>query len=88
MRTTVDIDQNLLQRLRDRAHQSGRSFREELNQAIHRGLTPESSAPAPRYQTPTFDLGPARAGLDLDKALALSATLDDEEIRRRLEPQG
>jgi len=52
----VDIDQDLLDKVRRRAESEGRSFREVLNQIIHRGLT----APAPKrkpYVMPVLDIG-------------------------------
>lgn len=82
MRTTVDIDPHLLKRLRDEAHRLGMAFKELLTAVIRRGLEP---APGPsRYRCPTFSMGaPARRGA-LDKALAIAAALEDEEIGRKL----
>jgi len=81
MRTTVDIDQNLLDRLRDDAHAEGIPFRVILNRTIRRGLdAPSTDAAA--YVCPTFSMGaPHRA---LDKALALADALEREEIVRKL----
>lgn len=81
MRTTVDIDQNLLDRLRDEAHAAGMPFRTVLNRTIRRGLdAPATEAAA--YVCPTFSMGtPHRA---LDKALALADALEGEEIARKL----
>lgn len=84
MRTTVDIDADLLDRVRGESTRSGRSFREELNRAIHRGLSaarPRSDEP---YLTPTFDLGPVREGVDLNKAISLAGPLADDETVRKL----
>lgn len=83
MRTTVDIDPDLLQSLRDLAHRSGRSFREELNRAITRGLRAEPATATPPYATPTFPMG-VRPGVDLDRALAIAARLEDDETAREL----
>ncbi|MEX2182510.1 MAG: hypothetical protein WD771_10740 [Gemmatimonadaceae bacterium] len=52
----MDIDQDLLDKVRRRAEAEGLSFREVLNQIIHRGLT----TPAPKrkpYVMPVLDLG-------------------------------
>lgn len=81
MRTTVDIERSLLDRLRDEAHEEGTSFREVLNRVIRRGLSADRAA-SERYVCPTFPMGsPLRP---LDKALALADALEDEEIARKL----
>lgn len=84
MRTTVDIDQDLLDRVRKQADRAGVSFREELNRVIHRGLRPAALAARERYVVPTFDMG-VLPGVNLDKALALAAAMEDEEIIRKIE---
>jgi hypothetical protein len=85
MRTTVDLDADLLDRVRTESTRSGRSFREELNRVIHRGLS-ASGARAPQpYLTPTFEIGPVRDGIDLDKAFSLASVLADLETVRKLQ---
>jgi hypothetical protein len=80
MRTTVDIDKVLLDRLRAQAKDEGISFKEALNRALQRGLDPWER-PEP-YRCPTFSMGiPHRP---LDKALALADALEEEEIGRKL----
>lgn len=81
MRTTVDIDPYLLQRLRDAAHEQGLPLKAMLNQALRRGLDPSRPEAAP-YVCPTFSMG--RPLRPLDKALALADALEDEEVTRRL----
>jgi hypothetical protein len=81
MRTTVDIDRYLLQRLRDAAHEQGLPLKVMLNRALRRGLDPNGPETTP-YVCPTFSMGsPLRP---LDKALALADALEDEEVTRRL----
>lgn len=84
MRTTIDIDADLLDRVRTAAARAGRSFREELNRVIHRGLASPGARSADPYLTPTFDLGPVRQGLEIDKALARAGVLADAETARKL----
>jgi hypothetical protein len=84
MRTTLDIDADLLERVRTAATRAGRSFREELNRVIHRGLASPGARGTEAYLTPTFDLGPVRPGIELDRALALAGVLADEETGRKL----
>jgi hypothetical protein len=81
MRTTVDIEKDLLALLRDEAHRRGIPFKGLLNLLLRRGL----EAPAPRlplYRCPGFSMGaPLRP---LDKALALADALEEEERSRKL----
>ena len=82
MRTTVTIDPELQTRVRELARERGVSFREALNDVLRRGL---GSPPAPHpYEVAARPLG-LRPGIDLDKALALAAELEDDEIVRKLE---
>lgn len=84
MRTTVTIDPELQTRVRDIARERGISFREALNDILRRGLGQPSQAGGQPYEVPVRDLG-LRAGIDLDKAFALAAELEDDEIVRKLE---
>jgi len=86
VRTTVDVDQNLLRRLRIEARRRGVSVKELLDTVLRRGLDERgagANAP-PRYRCPTFHMGAPVAHVDLDKALRLSAALEDEETVREL----
>jgi hypothetical protein len=81
-RTTIRIDGDLLQELRDRAHRDNISITRLVNQAIRRGL----SAPAPRRPR-RFRQRVTRMGkplVNLDKALAFADELEDQEIIRKL----
>ena len=81
MRTTVDIERRLLERLRDAAHRERVSFKAFLNHTLRRGLESEASDAA-RYVCPTFSMGaPLRP---IDKALAVADALEDEEMTRKL----
>ena len=83
MRTTVDIDQDLLDRVRKQADREGRSFREELNLAIRRGLRSEVGPARERFVMPTFDMG-IRADIPLGKLMAWADAQADEELMRKL----
>jgi hypothetical protein len=58
MRTTVDINQDLLERLRKIADAEGISFKDALNRVITRGLGPVAAAPREPFRQQTFNLGP------------------------------
>jgi plasmid stability protein len=82
MRTTVSIDDTLAKELQRRAAESGRSFKDVLNETLVRGLAVEGGRK--RYRLRTASLGGAVEGVDLTKALSLAAALEDEESARKL----
>ena len=86
MRTTLNIDDRVLRRLKREAERSGVSLTEMVNRTLELGverLHPEARE-AP-YRCPTFSMGvPASGALDLDKALDFAAFLEDEETLRKL----
>lgn len=87
MRTTVDIEDPLLKRLRAEARRRGVSFKAFLSGIIRRALDEGGSGAAraaARYRSPTYSMGAPAARVDLDKALALSGALEDEETAREL----
>lgn len=82
MRTTVDLDPYLLKRLRDEAHRRGVSFKDMLAAAISRGLGDRPVSKRARYRVPTHDMGvPLRS---VEKATAVAAGLEDDEILRKI----
>ena len=87
MRTTIEIDTDLIRELKEQGHQEGKSLRKMLNAALRRGLTSPTASQSPRrYKCPAVPMGtPAGAYRDLDKALALSGAMEDAEIFRKLE---
>ena len=84
MRSTVRIDDDLMTRLRERAREEGVSLTRMLNRTLRAGLRSPARAAArrPPFRQTAFRMGEPRVGLD--KALALAATLEDEEIARKL----
>ncbi len=86
MRTTVDIDAEVLNSLRHEAHRRGVPFKHLLNSALRRGLSEAAGAPRRRrYRCPRFQLGAPQVGVNLDKALALAAALEDSEVAFELD---
>jgi hypothetical protein len=81
-RSTVRIDDELLAELRQRAQREKVSLTRTLNETVRAGLK-AARGPAPRkHREKTFRLGTPR--VDLEKALALSARLEDEETLRKV----
>ncbi len=79
MRTTVTLDEDVVQLLRRRMADQQVSFKKALNDAIRDGAA-GPSAPR-RFVTRTADLGVPT--VNLDRALQLAAELEDEELVRR-----
>ena len=82
MRTTVDIEDDLLDKLRAEATRGRVPFKHLLNRLLRAGLEGHGVTRT-AYRCPTFGMG-APAG-DLDKALGIAATLDDDAVRRKLD---
>ena len=83
MRSTVRIDDDLMTVLRARAQAEGLSLTRMLNRLLRAGLAASLRSPEERerYEEETARMG--RPRFDLDKALALAADLEDEEIIRK-----
>lgn len=83
MRSTVRIDDDLLTELKERARRENVSLTRMLNRMLRegmraaRGRRPQKS----QYREQTVLMGTPR--VDLDKALALAAGFEDEEILRK-----
>jgi hypothetical protein len=84
MRSTFRIDRDLLEDLRARARREKVSLTSLVNRVLRRGLQapPGGKARRRRYREETYAMGAPR--VDLRKALALAATLEDDEVRRKL----
>lgn len=76
MRTTVDINQDLLERLRKLADDEGISFKEALNRALTRGLGPVAVSAREPFRQQTFNLG-----VHLDPKTIKEMLQADEEER-------
>ena len=84
MRTTVRIDDELIEELKRQAQRQSTSLNKLLNRVIREGLATVNKPKSPRrrFRQATFDMGMAR--IDVDKALSIAATLEDEETVRKL----
>ncbi|WP_278261100.1 antitoxin [Nocardia sp. AG03] len=81
MRTTVTLDPDVAALLAKRMRETGASFKKALNDALRASLSPQRSRA--EFRLPARDLGTPT--VDLVKALQLAASLEDEEIVRKLE---
>lgn len=85
MRTTLTIADDILREMKVRAHETGVSLTRVANDVLRAGLDRRASTSRPRrrYQEEVADLGEPR--VNLDRALALAAQLENEETLRKLE---
>ena len=82
MRITVTLEPDVEQLLRAAMREREASFKTVLNDALRQGLAPRRAAARQRYRQLTFDLG--RPLVDLAKANALAADLEDQELLAKL----
>ena len=83
MRTTVTLDPDVVEMLKAYTRRSERSFKAAINDAIRAGLAAQRGERRP-YRTPSRPMH-LQAGVDLTHALRLAASLEDEELIRKLE---
>ena len=85
MRTTLTIEDKTVARLKSLAHESGKSFKQVVNETLRHGLE-YGQAPQRRkpYKLEPVEMGEPRPEYDLTKALVLADSLEDSEIARKL----
>ena len=83
MRTTVTLDPDTEALLRQHMRERGVSFKTAINDAVRAGLAAPGRAAGTAHRTPTRPMGQPAVGLD--RALALAAQLEDEELLRKQE---
>jgi hypothetical protein len=83
VRTTLTIDDDLMEKLRDVAHRRGLPIRKLVDMTLRVGLRGLAAKRRPSRPCPAFAMG--TPAVDLDRAGALAAALEDEEIARKLE---
>lgn len=83
MRTTVTLDADVEQRLRDAMRRQGKSFKETLNDALRRGLGSSHDLSAGKgFEIESRSLR-LRAGLDPARLRDLDDDLEIEEFLRK-----
>jgi Arc/MetJ family transcription regulator len=80
MRTTITLDPDVETLIKTVMREQGLSFKDAVNSAIRRSLTPQSEA---EFKQRTFALG-WRPQIAYDKALQIAAAVEDEELLRKL----
>lgn len=84
MRTTVRLDPQLMDELKLRAEREQTSVTRLLNRALRAGLDALDARKSVRRQHRERPASMGMPRVPLDKALALAATLEDEESVREL----
>ena len=83
MRSTVRIDDDLMEALKARAGSEGTSLTHALNAVLRQGLkVANESRTGRRFEQRTVSLGGAL--FETDKALSVSASLEDDAVLAKL----
>jgi hypothetical protein len=84
MRTTLTIDDGLLRQLRQKALDSGKPFKQVVNETLRAGLHQPLNPAREPYRCPTFSIGALTPGVDFSKATLLAAQLEDDALIDKL----
>ena len=82
MRSTVRIDDDLLEALKGSAESEGTSLTRALNAVLRKGLTVANEPREEPFEQRTVSLGGAT--FDVDEALSVSAAFEDEAVLAKL----
>ena len=85
MRTTLTIDDSLASELKKRALETGKPFKQVVNETLRAGLQQRALRKSQVYRLKPASLGAPLAGVNLDKALLLADELEDGSLRAKLE---
>lgn len=85
MRTTLTIDDRLLDDLKAAALRAGKPLKHVVNEALRLGLENLDKPAARPYRIEPVSMGLPRSDIDLDKALQLADALEDDALARKLE---
>lgn len=84
MRTTLTLDPDVARMLADEAHRQRKPFKQVVNDALRRGLSPAARGrPRRRYRVRPHATA-LRAGIDPGRLNALADELEDQARLRRL----
>lgn len=79
MRTTITLEPDTTALVQSYMRTRGRTFKQAVNELIRASQVRDSNRPP--FQTATAELG--LPSVNLDRALALAAELEDEELLRK-----
>lgn len=81
----MTLDDRLVKALKALAHRTGKPFKQVVNETLQKGLAAAETRKPRAYRLTPVALGGPTPGVNLDKALRLSAALEDDEIARELD---
>jgi hypothetical protein len=84
MRTTLTIDDTIARALKELAQRSDKPFKQVVNETLRAGLSAPAARRSKRYKVKPAALGGVLLGVDLDKALALADTIEDQELAAKM----
>ena len=77
----MTLEDSTAKQLRELAHDSGKSFKQVVNETLQAGLRPQGRPkPSKPYRLRTVSMGSPLPGIDLTKARQTADALEDEEI--------
>ncbi len=82
MRTTVTIDDDLADSLKEQARQQNVPFKQVVNDVLRRGLKEEENGDKPPYRVRPLSLG-LRPGIDETNLRHIDEEMQDEELIER-----
>lgn len=84
MRTTLTIDDRLLDELKRTAQASGKPFKQVVNEALRTGLSANTALPASPYELEPTPMGQPAADFDPIKARHAADRLEDDALTDKL----
>ncbi|MFZ5511163.1 MAG: DUF2191 domain-containing protein [Pseudomonadota bacterium] len=85
MRTTITLDDALAGELKRRALETGKPFKQVVNETLRAGLQRQSARSPRPYRVKPAALGAPLPGIKLEKALRLADELEDFALEAKLE---
>lgn len=83
MRTTITLNDDLMSKLKEKAYKTGKPLKDVVNTTLYAGLKSLEKKEV-NFSCPEFSLG-VQPGFDIDRALDIIETLEDEEIVRKIQ---
>jgi hypothetical protein len=84
MRTTLTIDDHLARALKERAHRTGKPFKQIVNETLRAGLSAAGTRQSKPYKVKPAALGGVMPGINLEKALVLADAIEDQELATKM----
>ncbi len=84
MRTTLTIEDTLASELKKRALETGKPFKQVVNEILLSGLQTQSQRKPQSYPLKPASLGIPLFDFDLTKALRLTGVIEDNDMRAKL----